>query len=98
MGSFAMSSREIERAISLCSSTGGAGFIVQWIQKSVHADRPARPSDVIDERPGVQACDLRHPFERAGEYGSGLHTGDVTAGEHERPHPRVLPGEAFEPA
>src|SRR5207249_3417261 len=64
--------------------------------KSVHADRPARPSDVIDERPGVCAGDLRHPVERAGENGARLLTGDIPAGEHERPNLCGLQGEAFE--
>src|SRR6267378_3612491 len=35
--------------------------------KSVHANRSARPSNVIDERPGVCAGDLRDPLERTGE-------------------------------
>src|SRR6266699_634408 len=93
MGSFAMSSREIERGVSLCRSTKGAGFMEA---ESVHADRSARPSDVIDERPGVHACDLRDPFERPGENRSGLLTSDIPTGEHECPHLRGLQGEAFE--
>src|SRR2546428_11450926 len=63
--------------------------------KSVHANRSARPSNVIDERPGVCAGDLRDPLERTGEDGAGFFTGDIPAGEHERPHLRGLQGQAF---
>src|SRR5713226_57990 len=96
MGSFAMSSREIERGMAFCKLARGAGFIEPWIQKSVHSDRLARPSDVIDKRPGVCTGDLRHPVEGAGENGARLFTGDIAAGEHKRPHLRGLQGEAFQ--
>src|SRR5882724_4980006 len=93
MGRFARSSREMVRARSFCRV---AGFIEAWIRKSIHADRPARPRDVIDERPGVCTGDLRYPFERAGEYCTCLLTSNISTGEHECPYPGSLQGQAFE--
>src|SRR6266699_3899744 len=95
MASFAMSSREIERAISLCSSAAAAGFMEA---KSVHADRPARLSDVIDKRPGVCAGDPRHAVESAREDGAGVLAGDVSAREHKCSDSCGLQSELFESA
>src|SRR5712691_9293451 len=95
MGSFAMSSREMARAISLCVWVAGAGFMEG---RSVHADRSARLSDVIDKRPGVCAGDPRHAVESTGEDGARVLARDVSAREHKCSDLCGLQSELFESA